>query len=343
MAGQKKNIASIIIVILLTIILQGSAGWTQVSQGFNTNEDTGFYYTIQKGDTLWDLSQKFYNSQWDWPGLWEINKDIKNPHWIYPGKKIRIYLKSQLKRQAQPQTKAVTKSETKTPPVPVTPRFNYPAIDRIGFIRKTEETVLGTIIREQDGNLVMSTNDIIYIKPGAGMPLIPQERYQIFATETVKQKINGTPFQGIKHLIKAEIKVTEINERYAKAVIQKSYRDATVGDKIMAYARRDTVFTIQNNPEPIDGAILCSEDNEKMVNDHQIAFINKGANDNVYPGQIYSILQTQENISVHDTDDVTLLDPLDSGRLIILHTEADNSTVIILSSKRDIHPGDIVN
>ncbi len=343
MAGKNKTTVSTIIMIFFFILLQGSAAWTQVPQGFNTNEDTGFYYTIQKGDTLWGLSKKFYNSQWDWPGLWEINKDIKNPHWIYPGNKIRVYLKSELKKQTPPQPEAETRAEANPLPAPVTPRFNYPAIDRIGFIRKTEETVLGTIIREQDGNLMMSVNDVIYIKSGTDSPLIPQERYQVFATEPVKQKTNGTTFRGIKHLIKAEIEVIDTNERYATAVIRKSYREATVGDKIMAYTPRDTMLTIQDNPVPIDGEILCSEDNEVMVNDQRIAFINKGANDNVYPGQIYSILQVQENRSVHDTDDVVLLDPLDSGRLIILHTEADSSTVMVLSSKRDIHPGDLVN
>ena len=33
--------------------------------------ETGFYYTIQKGDTLWDLSQQFSDSPWLWPELWE--------------------------------------------------------------------------------------------------------------------------------------------------------------------------------------------------------------------------------------------------------------------------------
>src|SRR5258708_30774465 len=47
-------------------------------------------YVIQKGDTLWDLSQKFLNNPWYWPKIWSNNPYIENPHWIYPGNKLRI-------------------------------------------------------------------------------------------------------------------------------------------------------------------------------------------------------------------------------------------------------------
>ena len=47
-------------------------------------------YTIVKGDTLWDLSQKFLNNPWYWPKIWSQNPSIENPHWIYPGNKLRI-------------------------------------------------------------------------------------------------------------------------------------------------------------------------------------------------------------------------------------------------------------
>ena len=47
-------------------------------------------YTIQRGDTLWDLSQKFLNNPWYWPKIWSLNPAIENPHWIYPGKTLRI-------------------------------------------------------------------------------------------------------------------------------------------------------------------------------------------------------------------------------------------------------------
>jgi nucleoid-associated protein YgaU len=49
------------------------------------------YYTIQKGDTLWKIAQKFLGNGNKYPEIFEANKEvIKDANLIYPGQQIRI-------------------------------------------------------------------------------------------------------------------------------------------------------------------------------------------------------------------------------------------------------------
>jgi len=49
------------------------------------NPDHPDRYTMVKGDTLWDISERFLNEPWRWPDVWQVNPQIANPHLIFPG------------------------------------------------------------------------------------------------------------------------------------------------------------------------------------------------------------------------------------------------------------------
>jgi hypothetical protein len=53
------------------------------------------YYRIQKGETLWSLSQTFYGDGHFWPRVWAQNRAIDNPHLIRPGHTLHFLLGSE--------------------------------------------------------------------------------------------------------------------------------------------------------------------------------------------------------------------------------------------------------
>ena len=43
-------------------------------------------YTVEEGNTLWDLAQRFLGDPFEWRTIWEANQEtIPNPDLIYPG------------------------------------------------------------------------------------------------------------------------------------------------------------------------------------------------------------------------------------------------------------------
>jgi len=331
---------------VLTIIgfVLCSSGFAEENKDFIPGEDSGFYYTIKKGDTLWDLSHKFYNSQWDWPGLWEMNQNIKNPHWIYPGKKIQIFLKENA--AAKLAVAKIEEVKKDIPPEKIIPSFSFSEMEKIGFVKKTAEQPLGSVSKDQDNKIMMSSNDIIYIKPSGKGTLVPGKLYHVFSTSLIEKKTSDQTYTGVKHLIRAQIRVLEHKVTYVTAKVVKAYRDIREGDMIMEYNRWEPVLTVDETPPPINGKILCSEDESLMINDNRIAFIDIG-NTHVKPGQIYSVMRiiktVDNNLFPKDKKDLVKFDNIKAGKLIVLHTEDISSTVMILSSKYEISPDDIVN
>ncbi len=63
-------------------------------------------YTVNRGDTLWDISNKELKDSFLWPKVWKENPEVRNPDRIYPGQKIRIPL-FLLQKEIKPEIKPV--------------------------------------------------------------------------------------------------------------------------------------------------------------------------------------------------------------------------------------------
>ncbi|MEO7328764.1 MAG: LysM peptidoglycan-binding domain-containing protein, partial [Minicystis sp.] len=68
------------------VSLHGSATGSYVVEGQFLPEA----HLVRRHDTLWDISNRYYQSPYQWPRIWGFNPQIQNPHWIYPGDRVRL-------------------------------------------------------------------------------------------------------------------------------------------------------------------------------------------------------------------------------------------------------------
>lgn len=58
---------------------------TPVTYALSLKDDSPKRYVVQRGDSLWSISNRYLKNPWEWKTLWRANPHIKNPKRLYPG------------------------------------------------------------------------------------------------------------------------------------------------------------------------------------------------------------------------------------------------------------------
>ena len=327
--------------------------------------ESGIYYTVKKGDTLWDISQRFSNSPYLWPDLWSGNSQIANPHRIYPGERIRLYRRQDVERHSQPveeetpvEATALVVEETPEPepepepePMaqiepeetlqPVSGYYTYAAMNQVGFIRKKAIKPEGLIFRVRGTQKMISQYDIVYINYKKATSLSPGSRYTVYRTfDPIKDRKTGKHI-GIQHYILGVVEIIQSEPDYAIGKIVESFSNIRVNDLLMPYTRRSMKIARQKSPEGLFGKVIIAEDHNLIIGDNTRVFIDKGEKDGVKPGQIYHIYY-QDSTRIGSRKKLTQLRPVAIGSLLVLHTEKTTATVAITKVSRNIRPGSLI-
>ena len=355
--NRRPNLTAFFSVFLLLPLFfsapSAAAGPSATAEKIDVVEsETGFYYTIQKGDTLWDLSQHFNDSPWLWPELWEGNDQISNPHWIFPGERIRLYKKSGSQAITTAKSGRVSQSTRNLAPAPVKPSakimsnapfFQYSAIDRVGFIRKPPVKPTGTIFAVQGKKSLISEGDIVYIRPSKAITpgdLIPGSRHTVFRYMKPTEEKDSLETIGTQHYILGIVEVTKKEQDLVIARVHKSFRTIKADDLLMPFRPRHSKIALKPSPAGIDGQIIRSEEHSTLTGEFVLAFIDKGLADNIEVGQQYSIYNRQKTgMDKNDANSIQL-PPVDFGTFLVLHTEKTTSTVVITNAANNVSAGE---
>jgi len=295
-------------------------------------QEAGFYYTVKKGDTLWNLSERFSDSPWLWPDLWKENSQIANPHWIYPGNRVRLFHKEWVKKFEKPVEQVAVEPEKE----PV--YYFYRDMDTVGFIKKEAVAASAVIFKEKDNKLLISEGDLVYLRKETENDFIPGSRYTIYRTlKPIKDNKTGD-YIGIQHYITGIVEILKEEPQFAIGKVIKSFRAIQINDKLMPYIRRSPRIPLTQSTKGVLGNIIVSEEHQDLFGDHSIAFIDKGIKEGIKPGQFYRLFYQDKATLNPGAKKKVLLSPYEFGELLVLHTEETTSTVIIMNSQDPVNP-----
>ena len=332
--------------------------------------DDAEVYIIQKGDTLWDLSSQYYGDPYLWPQLWERNQYIQDAHWIYPGDPLVVGVEvTSIDEVAAGKGSAgddmadadadggLNLDRSSSPPVPLGSEDD---IYCSGFIGEEnvpyDSTVIGSEYAVSSGSvpgshlhysgstsviLNLSTADIIYIDGGRDSGQMPGSIYTIMRPEGRVDHPASRQTVGYFFRYLGRARILSVQETTAIAEIVHACNPIGVGDLLKPFnpepvplARRSGLMGI-NDPVPVEQLadapyIVKSNDNVFSLGQGHVVYIDRGAADDVAPGDLFTIYrETPQG-----------LPPLLVGELAVLSVTEQASMAKILDSRYTIHLGD---
>ncbi len=233
------------------------------------------YHTVRRGDTLWDLCNRYYDNPWAWPRVWSFNPQIQNPHWIYPGDRIRMRV------GGAPSSQTVT-GEAFIRRQAMVPQGTVFLRDQ-GYIADEAREVWGRVFGSPQDNMLLAQGDEVYLEINKDHDVRIGQEFTIF--EKTRRPEAGDS-KGYIVRFKGTARVTRWNEktRIAQATVTESLDVIERGALIGPIGRRFDVVPPTPNDREVWGHIAAAVEPRELIGQNQVVFIDKGAKDGLRPG-----------------------------------------------------------
>ncbi len=302
--------------------------------------EEGQIYTIKKGDTLWDLSQRFMNDPYYWPNVWSKNPQITNPHLIFPGQKIRI-LDGRL--EIIPAfTESDTKGEATIPAA--TPQAEQMTVkvsgDGQGFIL-TDEKPLGLLVDSVDNRVLLTKNDLVFVKMNNLADVNIGDTYSLYERgkkirHPKKPQTIGTMMHNLGYL-----QVTEIHDQTVMAKIVGCYQEITRGAELFEYVPPRREIVLRNAASAAPGYLVAGRIEKSTISTNDIVYIDLGARDGAQPGNLMYLSRPRQvsNELIKKAGPLQLPDEV-LGAAVIIESRPTTSSAIVIKNVKEAQVGD---
>ncbi len=253
-----------------------------LSNDANGRVDIPEFHDVSRGDTLWDITNYYWGSPWQWPALWGLNPQITNPHWIFPGDHVRL-----LREGNRPRTVVPAPGGLRTLTRSVTPDtvFNM----NQGYLDPQEAENSGTLVGSPDDHLLLTAGNEAYVEFPRRTPNVGDE----FSIYQDAQDGDGDRSTGRVVRILGTVDVTRWDERRRLATVRivEALDVIERGEHVGVMPRTVRIVPPVASTVDLEGRIAATLRPQRIVGQNQIVFIDRGSNDRVAVGNRFLVVR----------------------------------------------------
>ena len=307
-------------------------------------------YVVVKGDTLWDISERFLNSPWLWPEVWYVNPQIENPHLIYPGDIITlVYVdgvpqlrvergKGTFKLSPQARAERLDKA---IPTIPLDAIKQFLSQPLVADQSTLDDAAY--VVSSAGEHLIVGRGDRIYVR---GISEDDGNRHHVFRPGGPYVDPDTREVLGYEAMYLGDGSVEKFGDP-STLELTRTTREINIGDRVMPMTQEDVFayFTPHSPDEEVDGNIIAVVDGVSQIGQYQIVVLNRGTREGVDVGTVFEIYQTGElvadQVSKERNAAVKLPDEK-AGVLMVFRTFEKVSFGLIMKATSALHVGDRV-
>jgi hypothetical protein len=317
------------------------------------------YYLVVRGDTLWDLAQRFLGSAYLWPQIWDQNKYITDAHWIYPGDPILLpklavladkagqagALTDEERAEAERQGLAPEDQAGATAPGSVLyPVSEEETIRCAPYIVHESEDESFRIIGSEEGSdkVAFSTRDVVYLNKGSNSGVKAGDEYTIHKRGPAVKHPKSGKMVGSRVDTNGIARVILVQDDSATAVIEfacfdilaDNYLKPKEGVNVPLLLRRPPADRLTPPSGKATGYVLDIQETMLAAAAGHLITIDLGSEDGIAPGSVLTVYRivypkvpTSRNVI---------------GEIAVLTVRDNNATAKVTYSTAAVVPGDRV-
>lgn len=304
-------------------------------------------HSVEKGDTLWDISGKYYGDYWKWPVIWKSNIFINNPDLIYPKQNLNIpFLKGGDAFKVSGDSGIVKLEGSKYDSSGKNENFDADSEDALGyeplidsgsinafsinayekvFQKKPEFKIVGL----EKEKFFISTNEKFYINAGSKNGLHTGDTITVYSYIQDLETSYVYKVSGYGKVIKTE-------EDSSDVVLTKAFDNISEGFEVVLEEAKQIARPKGYMPDHSDsyGQIVYTNDNNRVVGTGQRIIFNAGVEKGFTDSLMVKILRERADDEISRSYIIAEAIILDSGN--------GYSTAELVKTFSEVKEGDFV-